>query len=171
MLEGLDGNAKAQRQLLFDLALVLRRYFARDMRGRSLDVEDLVQETLIAVHTRRESYDRTQLFTPWLFAIARYKKVDHYRRGRLRTTAPLDEVELKFGLDESAAIEAALDLEHLLSELPRRERDAIRQVKVEGLSVAEAAERGGISESYVKVSIHRGLRKLMARIQAGEPPV
>lgn len=168
MLRGLDGDASAHRQLLADLAIILRRYFARAMRRNPADVEDLVQECLITVHTRRESYDRSLLFTPWLFAIARYKKIDHYRRGRLRVTAPLDGVELTFGIDDSEAVEAALDLEQLMSELPERERDAIRQVKLEGRSVTEAARLGGISESYVKVSIHRGLKKLMARVRNSE---
>lgn len=168
MLRGLDGDGGAHRQLLAGLAVLLRRYYARAMRRNPSDVEDLVQECLIAVHTRRESYDRSQLFTPWLFAIARYKKIDHYRRGQLRATAPLEDVELTFGLDDSDAIEAGLDLEHLLSELPERERDAIRHVKLEGRSVTEAAELGGITESYVKVSIHRGLKKLMARVRNSE---
>lgn len=165
MLRGLDGDVAAHRQLLAELAGVLRRYYARALRGNMSDAEDLVQETLIAVHTRRDSYDPTQPFTPWAFAMARYKRIDLFRRRRIRAAAPLDEIELKFGLDNSEAVEAVFDLDHLMADLPERERTVIRHVKLEGLSVAEAAERTGLSEAYVKVSVHRGLKKLMARVR------
>jgi RNA polymerase sigma-70 factor, ECF subfamily len=170
MLRGLDGDETAHRQLLIELAAILRGYFGRTARSARADVEDLVQETLIAVHTRRESYDTTQPFTPWAFAMARYKRIDHFRRSRIRAAAPLTDLDRRHGVDDSAAVEAAFDIEHLMVELPPREREAIRYVKLEGLSVAEAALRSGISEAYVKVSVHRGLRKLMARVRNRENP-
>lgn len=170
MLRGLDGDERAHRQLLFELAAILRGYFGRTARSAGGDVEDLVQETLIAVHTRRESYDPTQPLTPWVFAMARYKRIDHFRRSRLRAGSPLTDLDRSHGVDDSAANEAAIDVEHLLADLQPRERLAIRQVKLEGLSVAEAALRSGISEAYVKVSIHRGLRRLMAKVRNGGSP-
>lgn len=170
MLRGLDGDEVAHRQLLIELAAILRGYFGRTARYARADVEDLVQETLIAVHTRRESYDTTQPFTPWLFAMGRYKRIDHFRRSRLRTAAPLSDLDRRYGVDDSTAVEAAFDIEHLLADLPPREREAIRHVKLEGLSVAEASIRSGLSEAYVKVSVHRGLRKLMAKVRKSETP-
>ena len=79
MLAGLDGDAAAHTALLSKLSPYLRAYFkgrlVRVGRGPA-DAEDLVQETLIAIHTRRHTYDRSQLLTPWMHAVARYKLVD-----------------------------------------------------------------------------------------------
>src|SRR6266403_5854897 len=85
MLAGLDGDEASHKSLLTKLSAYLRAYFkgqlARIGRGPS-DAEDLVQETLIALHTRRHTYDRSQLLTPWVYAIARYRLVDYLRRTR-----------------------------------------------------------------------------------------
>ena len=88
MLASLAGDAKAYRQLLQELSVYLLAYYRRQM-SRSADAEDLVQETLIAVNTRRVSYDSAQPFTPWVFAIARYRLVDHLRRASVRATISL----------------------------------------------------------------------------------
>jgi len=165
MTRGLDGDASAHRELLSELSRLLRAYFGRRLGGHSADVEDLVQEVLIAIHTRRATYDRGQPFTAWAYAMARYKLVDHYRRQRIRVTAPLDEASDLFVEDDSEAATAGGDLERLLVALPAKQRDAIRHMKLEGLTAAEAGERLGMSESAVKVSVHRGLKALAARVR------
>lgn len=165
MIRGLDGESAAHRELLTELAVLLRGFYARRLGGESADAEDLVQETLIAVHTRRESYDRTQPLTAWAFAMARYKLIDHFRRSRLRRTLPLDDAAELVGTDDSEDASAGGDLERLLADLPAKQREVIRYVRIEGLSVTEAAERSGLSSANVKVSVHRGLRKLMGRVQ------
>ncbi|MFN3522938.1 MAG: sigma-70 family RNA polymerase sigma factor [Phenylobacterium sp.] len=165
MLRGLDGDAAAQRDLLSELAGLLRRYYGRRLGDGAADLEDLVQETLIAVHTRRASYDRAQPFTAWAYAVARYKLIDHYRRRRVRASAPLEDADALFAPDESEAATASRDVERLLSALPPKQREAIRLTRLQGLSVAEAAEVSGQSESAVKVGVHRGLKTLMARLR------
>ena len=82
MVGGLNGSAADHAALLRSLAPLLRSFYRRRARTGDDDVEDLVQETLIAVHTRRATYDRSRAFTGWLFAIARYKMIDHFRRRR-----------------------------------------------------------------------------------------
>jgi RNA polymerase sigma-70 factor (ECF subfamily) len=80
MISGLDGDAAAHRALLERLSSQLRAYFKGQLNriGRGpVEAEDLVQEALIAIHTRRHTYDRSQLFTPWVYAIARYKFLDY----------------------------------------------------------------------------------------------
>lgn len=168
MLRGLDGDAAAQRDLLGELARLLRRYYARRLGHETADLEDLVQETLIAVHTRRASYDRAQPFTAWAYAMARYKLIDHYRRRRTRMAVPLEDAGALFAPDDTAQATAGRDVERLLGELPAKQSEAIRLTRIEGLSVAEAAERSGQSESSVKVGVHRGLKTLMARLRGGE---
>jgi RNA polymerase sigma-70 factor (ECF subfamily) len=168
MLRGLDGDAAAHQRLLGELALLLRGFYARRLGGDAAEAEDLVQETLIAVHTRRESYDPSKPFTAWAFAIARYRMIDAFRRRGTRSVVPIDEINDLFAADEHEAAAARLDLGRLLRDLPARQRNAILQVKIHGLSIEEAARSSGLSESNVKISIHRGLNKLMARIRGSE---
>ncbi|MFI4966227.1 MAG: sigma-70 family RNA polymerase sigma factor [Caulobacterales bacterium] len=166
MLAGLAGEAEPYRRLLDELSGLLRAFYARRCPP-GVDAEDLVQETLIAVHTRRATYDSRQPFTAWAYAIARYKLIDALRRGRAHLRAPEEEADALFipaGAPGSAgAAMAARDLERVMAGLPPRTRDLIRDVKVTGLSTREAAEKHGMSESAVKVTVHRGLKALGAR--------
>jgi RNA polymerase sigma factor (sigma-70 family) len=168
MIAGLDGDAAAHRTLLDRLSRHLRAYYKGRLAriGRSAsEAEDLVQEALIAVHIQRHTYDPAELLTPWVYAIARYKLIDHLRRTRASLAdVPIDDAEEIMAQDDHIAIESAHDLDRLLSRLPDKMRRAIRSVKLDGLDVAEAARRCGMSESAVKVSVHRGLRALAALI-------
>ena len=157
----LDGDQDAYRRLLGRLVPILRQYLGRRVTSGREDVEDIVQETLLAIDTRRITYDRARPFTPWVFAIAHHKFVDLVRRGRATTILADD-----FIGDEGSgdAILARVDVGRLLDTLPVKQADAIRAVKLDGLSVAEAAERQNIGESDIKVSIHRGLKSLMQKI-------
>jgi RNA polymerase sigma factor (sigma-70 family) len=168
MTASLNGDSAAHRMLLDRLSRHLRAYYKGRLAriGRSAsEVEDLVQEALIAVHIQRHTYDPAELLTPWVFAIARYKLIDHLRRTRTsRADVPIDDAGEIMAQDDHIATESAYDLHRLLSELPDKMRRAIQYVKLDGLSVAETASRCGMSESAVKVSVHRGLRALAALI-------
>src|SRR6266851_5689886 len=164
MLAGLDGDAAAHKALLSRLSAYLRGYFkgqlARIGRGPA-DAEDLVQETLIALHTRRHTYDRSQLLTPWVYAIARYRLVDYLRRTKASLAdVPIEEATELLADDDATAADSGLDLRKLMAQLAPKTRRAIQMVKLDGLSVSEAAARSGMSESAVKVSVHRGLKAL-----------
>ncbi len=161
MVAGLAGEAGPYRQLLDELSGRLRAYYSRRVPP-GLDAEDLVQETLIAVHTRRATYDPGQPFTAWAYAIARYKLIDALRRARLHLKAPLDDADGLFVPPGAEAAMAGRDLERLLAGLPKRTQALIRDVKIAGLSTREAAEKHGMSESAVKVAVHRGLKALGA---------
>lgn len=167
MLAALAGDGTSYRALLAALAPHLRAFFARRL-GNGADAEDLVQETLIAIHTKRATYDPALPFTAWLHAIARYKLIDHFRRSRLRKTLPLEEADSIFAEEDAEAAIAKRDVEKLLSKLPPAKSALLRQTKIEGLSSAEAAARTGLSESGVKVGVHRALKALSAMI--GERP-
>lgn len=159
MLAGLAGEAGPYRQLLDELSRLLRAYFAR-RAPPGVDTEDLVQETLIAVHTRRGTYDTGQPFTAWAYAIARYKLIDALRRGRAHLRAPAEAAEALFIAPGADAAMAGRDLEAALAGLAPRTRDLIRATRIEGLSTREAAEKHGMSEGAVKVAVHRGLKAL-----------
>jgi RNA polymerase sigma-70 factor (ECF subfamily) len=169
MLATQRGDAAAYRALLAKLVPRLRAYYKRRMMGRSAEeAEDLVQETLLAVHLKRDTYDPDQLFTPWLHAIARYKLIDHLRSNKMsRMDVPIDDHQDLMAADDHASIEGTHDMGKLLGRLPRKTRQAIEAVKLEGRSVAETATRYGMTESNVKISIHRGLRALASFIGRG----
>jgi RNA polymerase sigma-70 factor (ECF subfamily) len=159
MLAGLDGHAPAQAALLRNIASLMRSFFSRRLADRPEDVEDLVQETLIAVHTRRSSYDRRRAFAPWLFSIARHKLADHFRRRyRIPLTETLDETLRSENFESSS--QARMDVDRLLSRLPAKQARSIRAIKLDGLTVAEAAAGAGLSASDVKISVHRGMKRL-----------
>lgn len=163
MLRGLEGDAAAWRVLLTDLGGHLRPYFTRRLFDGGADAEDLVQETLIAIHAKRATWDPSQSFTGWAYAIARHKLVDHLRRRGRRPTHPIEEASALFAdhTVEDGATRA--DLGRCLSMLPARQRRLIEDVKLKGLSVAEAAERHGYSVVAAKVSLHRSLKTLTGR--------
>jgi RNA polymerase sigma-70 factor, ECF subfamily len=162
MLASLGGNAAAYRDLLKELSVYLRSYYRRRLPQSGADAEDLVQETLIAVDARRASYDASQPFTPWVFAIARYRFVDHLRRARVRATTSLDGLEDLFGTEDHEQVATEMDVERMLSMLPAKQSDAIRMTRIEGHSIDEVAQLTGQSQSAIKVGIHRGLKRLRA---------
>ena len=167
MLQGLAGDAAAYRLFLDELTRHLRSYLRRRLRGLPHEVEDLLQELLLAIHNKRQTYDPKQPLTAWVQAIARYKLVDLLRR-RSRSdllTDALDEDDQVFATTANDAAEAQYDVAKLLRGLPDRQRLPILYVKLEGASVTDTAIRTGMSESAVKVGIHRGLKALAEKIR------
>ena len=150
------GEANAYRTLLAELALWLRRYYARRLPPAM--TEDAVQDVLLAIHEKRHTYDPARPFGPWLAAIARYKWIDRLRSLKADAAEPLDE---NIGVpDHGDAVIAGSTFEQLLAELKPPQAEAIRLVKLEGYSVEEASRATGQSVSLIKVNIHRGLKRL-----------
>jgi RNA polymerase sigma-70 factor, ECF subfamily len=158
MMAALGGDQAAYRALLRELTPHLRGYYLRRLGPDT--TEDAVQEVLIGIHTRRQTYDPSQPFTAWVYGIARYKLIDEYRRAKRRVTVPLDEVEELFAADETAAATAQRDVEKLLSKLPEAKRRLLTSVKLDGQSVADVARRTSMSKGAVKVAVHRALKSL-----------
>lgn len=167
MLRGLAGDAPAYHDFLKELSGHLRAFLRRRLASLPDDVEDLVQETLLAVHNQRHTYEADQPLTAWVHAIARYKLVDLLRRraGREAITDELDDELEVFAASDEDASDAKRDVAKLLEQLPDRHRLPIQYVKLEGLSVVEAARKCGMSESAVKVGVHRGLKALALLIK------
>ena len=168
MLASLDGDAASHRALLGRLSRRLRAYYkgklARIGRGAA-EAEDLVQEAVLAIHLKRHTYDPSEPLTPWVHAIARYKLIDFLRRTRTSISdVPIEEADTMMAHDDSVDAESTYDVRRLLARLPKNMQCAIEAVKLEGQSIAEAAEMCGISESGVKMNIHRGLKALAALI-------
>jgi|688.fasta_scaffold311882_2 RNA polymerase sigma-70 factor (ECF subfamily) len=158
-----QGDEAAYREALGRMAERLRAYLRRRLTDRPEDVEDLLQETLLALHLQRGTHEPGRPVSHWMHAIARYKLIDHWRRQG-RHGARLEAVEdFEDWPAEDAPHEAAWarrDVWQLLQRLPAAQRRAIELTKLDGLSVAQAAHETGASESAIKVQVHRGLRRL-----------
>lgn len=167
MVRGLAGDAAAYHAFLRDLSAHVRGFLRGRLARLPEEVEDLVQETLLAVHNQRHTYSFGQPLTAWVHAIARYKLVDLLRRRGRRDALndPLDDEFEVLAHSETEAADARRDIARLLERLPDRQRLPIVHMKLEGLSVVEAARITGMSESAVKVGVHRGLRALAAMIR------
>lgn len=167
LLQGLAADAQAYERFLSMLSTHLRAFLRRRLAQWPDEVEDLVQETLLAVHNQRHTYRSDMPVTAWAHAIARYKLVDWFRAHAVRgaRNVPLEGADELFSTQDADGAEARRDLALLLSSLPDKQRLPIQHVKLEGLSVVETAQLTGLSESAVKVGVHRGLKALAARIR------
>jgi RNA polymerase sigma-70 factor (ECF subfamily) len=161
MIAAQAGDAAVYHRLLSEIRGWLRSYYARRLIPSMVD--DVVQDTLLAIHEKRHTYDPSRPFEPWLAAIARYKWIDSLRSMKSMPTEVLSE-EIPVP-DHGEAVTNTRSLERLLEELKPAQSEVIRMVKLQGLSVEETAHRTGQSVSLVKVNIHRGLARLMSIVQ------
>ncbi|GEO01183.1 DNA-directed RNA polymerase sigma-70 factor [Novosphingobium sediminis] len=155
------GDKEAYAALLHECQRWMKSYLGRRIARHDLD--DLVQETLFALHQKLATYDSTRAFVPWLAAIARYRWAGHLRQV-YRARKHSGGTDVISHNDESAMM-ARISLNSLFAQLPAPQAQAIELVKIEGLSIAEAACASGQSEALVKINIHRGLKKLSAMIE------
>lgn len=156
------GHGGAYNRLLGEVAVWLRSYYATRLPPSQID--DVVQETLMAVHAKRHTYEPGRPFRAWLAGIARYKWIDRLRSIGRAPSDPLDDNEISIG-DHGASVTNRVDIERLLSRLKPGQARAIQLVKLEGYSVEEAALATGQSVPLVKVNIHRGIARLAALIE------
>ncbi|WP_231862662.1 sigma-70 family RNA polymerase sigma factor [Sphingorhabdus sp. M41] len=161
MVKAQGGDKQCYSSLLTECEKWLRRYYARKINPAAID--DLVQETLISLHRKRASYDPARAFLPWLAAIGRYRWIDSLRKIYRHEHEQLYEEMVADPQDET--VTAKVSLERLLGLISPKQAEVINLVKIEGLSITEAAAMTGQSESLVKVNIHRGLKKLSAMVE------
>ncbi len=162
LLQALAGEAQAYHQFLKELSSHVRAFLRRRLASLPDEIEDLVQDILLAVHNQRHTYRSDQPLTAWVHAIARYKLIDLLRSRSSREALhdPLDDEMELFAASETEALDARRDVATLLQQLPDNQRLPIIHTKLEGQSVAEAAQATGMSESAIKVGVHRGLKAL-----------
>lgn len=156
------GDKQAYAVLLEQTGRWLARFFSQKIAADAVD--DLVQETLISLHRKRASYDPSRPFLPWLAAIARYRWVDRLRQTYRHAADELQDQHSEASHED--VVGAKISIDNLLHQLPQAQALAIRLVKIDGLSIAEACIKCGQSEPLVKVNIHRGLKKLAMLIES-----
>lgn len=171
MRAAIAGDAAAYDRLLRDLAAILRSVARRGLAraGRPVsDAEDIVQETLLAVHLKRHTWDPGQLLGPWIRTIAHHKLVDALRRRGSHHDLPIEDFSEIIPAEGPGESVQDRDVQRHIEMLPQRQREVIRAISVEGASIPEAAARFAISEVAVRVALHRGLAALAARMRAAE---
>lgn len=130
-----------------------------------IDAEDVVQETLMAVHLKRHTWRSDQPVGPWIYAIARYKLVDAFRRRGRRIELDIADFENLLSVEETDR-PSERDIGRALDGLPAGQRNVVSAIGVEGRSIAETAARLGMKENAVRVALHRGLNAIAARFGA-----
>ena len=165
------GDNQAYRRLLEALTpflrMVVRQGFARAGLSGS-EVEDVVQETLLAIHLKRQTWDAEQLFTPWVRAVARNKLIDNLRRRGNRMDLPIEDFADSLAAEPSSEEISQAEAARLISVLGGRQREIVQAICVDGASIKEASAKFGISEGATRVALHRGLGALAAAYRSGE---
>jgi RNA polymerase sigma-70 factor (ECF subfamily) len=162
------GNAEVYRKLLTTIQPRIRAI----VRSRISDVsaaEDVVQNALLSIHRGRATYRPERPFLPWMRAIVRNSIIDHFRerkrRGDRESNRPVEEWPDQSPDERIDPGTLAPELQDALAALPKKQREAVTLIQIEGLSVAEAALRAGVSTGALKVRAHRGYRAMHAALE------
>lgn len=168
MRAAIAGDENAYHKLLSELSIVLRGVVRRGFAGVGVprdDVEDVVQDVLLAIHLKRHTWDQSMPLGPWVSAIARNKMIDDLRRRGRRPEVSVDLTEFDIeGDDQQASIDAQ-DVARILDGLPEKNRDIVRSISIDGHSARDVAERLGMTEVAVRVALHRSLKALAETYQ------
>lgn len=162
-----QGKSESYETLLRELVPFLRRTAHGQLsRFNKTDyAEDVTQDTLLAIHLKLHTYDEKLPFLAWVRVVARHKMIDMLRRLKLETTslddshAPADKANI-----EAPAIKS--DLTKLLKQLKPPAGDLIYALRVQGATVQELSQQFKLTESNIKVMVHRGLQKLAMLVGA-----
>lgn len=172
MRKAQGGDSNSYRMLLLEIEKMISSFvknsFFRLGLGGADSWEDVTQEILLGIHSKRATYNPNQYFLPWLYSIARYKVIDHARASRTVSKfidLELDLVQLDIAFPNNEEFNTNHDLKSLFDDLPKKQRDVLELVKIQGLTIAEAAVRTGFSHSDIKVTIHRAIKTLRERLQ------
>jgi RNA polymerase sigma-70 factor (ECF subfamily) len=156
------GDERAYADFLHRTAALVRGFARRKIVQGGVDPEDVVQEALLAIHVKRHTWREDAPVLPWVYAIARFKLVDAFRRRGRRIEVDLDEIAETFAGPETETV-SERDMGRVLGSLPPGQRSVVSAISVEGHSIGETARKLGISETAVRVSLHRGLAAIARR--------
>jgi len=156
------GDERAYADFLNRIAALVRGFVRRKVVQGGVDPEDVVQETLLAIHVKRHTWRPDAPVLPWVYAIARFKLIDAFRRRGRRIEVEIDEIAETFAEPEAETV-SERDINRALDGLPPAQRSVVSSISVDGHSIGETASKLGISETAVRVSLHRGLAAIAKR--------
>ncbi|MER2635063.1 MAG: sigma-70 family RNA polymerase sigma factor [Rhizobiaceae bacterium] len=158
----LGGDEKAYERFLGSATALVRDYARRRIVHGGIEAEDIVQETLLALHLKRHTWLTDAPVLPWLYAIARHKLIDAFRRRGHRVDIDIDDMAGSLAQPERETI-SDRDIGRALDALAPGQRTVVAAISVQGESIGEAASRLGMSETAVRVALHRGLTAIAKR--------
>lgn len=156
------GDERAYADFLHRIAALVRGFVRRKIVQGGVDPEDVVQETLLAIHVKRHTWRSDAPVLPWVYAIARFKLIDAFRRRGRRIEVEIDEIAETFAEPETETV-SERDINRALEGLPPTQRSVVSSISVDGHSISETAAKLGVSETAVRVSLHRGLAAIAKR--------
>lgn len=157
-----EGDSSAYNELLSSLHYVLSAYFGQRLWDKSYE-DDLIQDTLMSVHTSRHTYDPYYPFTAWLFGIAHHKFIDFLRKNKRIVSHEIYDDTLFERLcinSNNSSIDSRIDLEKALEQLPAKQKEALKSFSLQGYSSKDSSKIMGIGLSALKVNVHRGYKRL-----------
>ena len=163
MRAAIAGDEKAYGDFLRRAACLVRNFARRKIVHGGIDPEDIVQEVLLAIHLKRHTWRQNAPVTPWLYAIANYKIIDAFRRRGRRVEIEIGEIAETFAAPEPETI-SDREIGRALQTLAPGQRSVVAAVSVDGRSISETAASLGMSETAVRVALHRGLTAIARRI-------
>lgn len=159
------GDELAYARFLERVAALVRGFCARRIVHGGVDPEDVVQETLLAIHLKRHTWRQDEAVKPWIYAIARYKLIDAFRRRGKRIEIDIADFAETLAEPEKDVV-ASRDIDRALDGLAPVQRSVVASVSVDGASINETAHSLGMSETAVRVALHRGLKAIARRFMA-----
>ncbi|MBJ17804.1 MAG: sigma-70 family RNA polymerase sigma factor [bacterium] len=167
------GDAEAYRALLRAIQPRIRSIVRAKIRDEAA-AEDVLQNSLLSIHRGRRTYRAERPFGPWMRAIVRNSIIDHFRDRKRKAEREVELIAEEWADESDVSVESRVplvpELADALAALPDGQREAVTLIQIEGLSVAEAALRAGVSAGALKVRAHRGyraLRKMLAGAREG----
>ncbi len=162
MRAAISGDERAYGDFLQQAACRVRGLARRKIVQGSIDLEDIVQETLLAIHLKRHTWRQDAPIMPWLYAIAKYKLIDAFRHRGRRIEIEIGEIAETFAepISETASNR---EIGQALETLAPGQRSVVTAISVDGRSIGETAKWLGMSETAVRVAFHRGLAAISGR--------
>jgi RNA polymerase sigma-70 factor (ECF subfamily) len=160
-----QGDAAAVNELVLRLSPQLHRFFLAQFVSRRY-ADDLLQETWLRIHAARHTYRPGEPVLPWIYALARHVRVDHYRRTRRREDRELQVKTLPAAPSAQPPASRGPDVQAMLRELPESQREVLVMLKVSGMSIEEVARATSSSAGSVKQKAHRAYEKLRRLYEA-----
>jgi len=164
MRAAMAGDETAYRAFLKAVTPALRATARRNLARfgqAAVDAEDVVQDTLLAIHLKRQTWDQDRPIGPWISAIARNKFIDRMRRRGRAVQVPIEDVAESLAAEEGAPLES-LEVNRMLANLNEKQRAVVQALTVEGASVRQTALRLNMTESAIRVTLHRAVKALAA---------
>jgi RNA polymerase sigma-70 factor (ECF subfamily) len=162
LLAAIAGDERAYAEFLRQASCLVRGFAKRKITWGAIDPEDVVQETLLAVHLKRHTWQQDAPVKPWLYAIARYKLIDAFRRRGRRVEIDIGEISETLAEPEADTV-SDREIGRALEALSPGQRSVVASISVDGNSISETAESLGMTETAVRVALHRGLAAIAGR--------